>query len=210
MEFARLAGSLDIQPITGGELALADGTRLALLTKTRRGYANLSRLFTLANAVDRREPLLDPVHLAHHSEGLVLLTGGREGPVTKLLLDGRRGEAGALLKKYMEWLGSDSVYVELQRNFLEGDADLVRDSISLARELGVPMVASNDVHYHDPKRYRLQHALVAARLNTTLEQALPHIKPNHHLNLKSPSQITELFSDFPEGLSNSLIDRRTV
>ena len=205
LEFARLAGSLDIQPITGGELALTDGTQLVLLTKTRRGYANLSRLFTLANAVDRREPRLDPVHLAHHSEGLVLLTGGREGPVTKLLLDGRRGEAGALLKKYMEWLGSDSVYVELQRNFLEGDADLVRDSISLARELGVPMVASNDVHYHDPKRYRLQHALVAARLNTTLEQALPHIKPNHHLNLKSPSQITELFSDFPEGLSNSLI-----
>ena len=204
LEFARLADSLDIQPITGGELAFTDGTRLVLLTKTRRGYANLSRLFTLANAVDRREPRLDPVHLAHHSEGLVLLTGGREGPVAKLLLDGRRGKAGALLKEYMEWFGPDSVYVELQRNFLEGDADLVRDSISLARDIGVPLVASNDVHYHDPERYRLQHALVAARLSTTMEQALPHIKPNHHLHLKSPSQMTELFSDFPECLSNSL------
>ena len=204
LEFARLAGSLDIQPITGGELALTGGTQLVLLTKTRRGYANLSRLFTLANAVDRREPRLDPVHLAHHSEGLVLLTGGREGPVAKLLLDGRRGEAGTLLKKYMEWLGPDSVYAELQHNFLEGDAGLVRDSISLAREIGVPMVASNDVHYHDPERYRLQHALVAARLNTTMEQALPHIKPNHHLHLKSPSQMTELFGDFPEVLFNSL------
>ena len=204
LEFARLAGSLDIQPITGGELALTDGTRLVLLTKTRRGYANLSRLFTLANGVDRREPRLDPVHLAHHSEGLVLFTGGREGPVAKLLRHGRRGEAGALLKEYMEWLGPDSVYVELQRNFLEGDAGLVRDSISLAREIGIPLVASNDVHYHDPERYRLQHALVAARLNTTMEQALPHIKPNHHLHLKSPSRMTELFSDFPEGLSNSL------
>ena len=76
--------------------------------------------------------------------------------------------------------------------------------MGLARDLGVPLVASNDVHYHDPERYRLQHALVAARLNTTMEQALPHIKPNHHLHLKSPSQMTELFSDFPEGLSNSL------
>ena len=204
LEFARLAGSLDIQPITGGELALTGGTQLVLLTKTRRGYANLSRLFTLANAVDRREPRLDPVHLAHHSEGLVLLTGGREGPVAKLLLDGRRGEAGTLLKKYMEWLGPDSVYAELQHNFLEGDAGLVRDSISLAREIGVPLVASNDVHYHDPERYRLQHALVAARLNTTMEQALPHIKPNHHLHLKSPSQMTELFGDIPEALFNSL------
>ena len=46
LEFARLANSLGIRPITGGELALTDGTRLVLLTKTRRGYANLSRLFT--------------------------------------------------------------------------------------------------------------------------------------------------------------------
>ena len=204
LEFARLAGSLDIRPIIGGELTLTDGIRLVLLARTRRGYANLSRLFTLANAVDRREPRLDPVHLAHQSGGLVLLTGGREGPISRLLLDGRRGDAGVLLKKYMDWFGPDSVYVELQRNFLEGDTCLVRDSVSLARDVGVPLVASNDVHYHDPERYRLQHALVAARLNTTMEQAYSHIKPNHHLQLKSPSQMIELFCGFPEGLSNSL------
>ena len=81
----------------------------------------------------------------------MLLTGGREGPVARLLLEGRRGEAGVLLNKYMEWFGPDSVYVELQRNFLEGDTDLVRDSVSLAGEIGVPLVASNDVHYHDPR-----------------------------------------------------------
>ena len=60
LEFARLAVSLGIRPITGGELTLADGTRLVLLAMTRRGYGNLSRLFTLANAVDRREPRLRP------------------------------------------------------------------------------------------------------------------------------------------------------
>ncbi len=204
LEFARLANSLDIRPITGGELSLIDGTRLVLLAKSRRGYANLSRLFTLANSVDRKEPQLDPAHLAHHSEGLVLLTGGREGSASKLMLEGRRGDAGLLLRKYMEWLGPDSVYVELQRNFLEGDADLARDSVRLARDIGVPLVASNDVHYHDPERYRLQHALVAARHNTTMEQALPHIKPNHHLHLKPPSQMAELFTDLPDALSNTL------
>ena len=77
LEFARLAGSLGIRPITGGELTLTDGTRLVLLAKTRKGYGNLSRLFTLANAVDRREPRLDPKHLPHHAEGLILLTGGQ-------------------------------------------------------------------------------------------------------------------------------------
>ena len=197
LEFARLAGSLGIRPITGGELTLTDGTRLVLLAKTRRGYGNLSRLFTLANGVDRREPRLDPEHLPHHAEGLVLLTGGRDGPVSKLLLEGRRREAGSLLKDYMEWFGPDSVYVEVQRNYLQGDAELTRASVGLARDLGVPIVASNDVHYHDPERYRLQHALVAARLNTTMERALPHIRPNHHLHLKSPAQMVKLFEDIP-------------
>ena len=93
LEFARLAGSLGIRPITGGELTLTDGTRLVLLAKTRRGYGNLSRLFTLANGVDRRDPRLDPEHLPHYAEGLVLLTGGRDGPLSKLLLEGRRREA---------------------------------------------------------------------------------------------------------------------
>ena len=204
LEFARLADSLGIRPITGGELTLKDGTRLALLAMTRRGYGNLSRLFTLANAVDRREPRLDPEHLPHHAEGLILLTGGRDGPMSKLLLEGRRRDAGALLKDWMEWFGPDSVYVEVQRNFLQGDGELTRDSVWLARDLGVPIVASNDVHYHDPDRYKLQHALVAARLNTTMERALPHIRPNNHLSLKSPAQMCELFEDIPEAIANTL------
>ena len=168
LEFARLAGSLGIRPITGGEMTLTDGTRLVLLARTRRGYGNLSRLFTLANSTDRREPRLDPKHLPHHAEGLILLTGGRDGPVSKLLLEGRRRESGRLLKEYMEWFGPDSVYVEVQRNFLQGDAELTRASVGLALDMGAPIVASNDVHYHDPERYRLQHALVAAWLNTTI------------------------------------------
>ena len=64
LEFARLANSLGIRPITGSELTLSDGSRLTLLAKTRAGYSNISRLFTLANAVDRREPRLDPSHLS--------------------------------------------------------------------------------------------------------------------------------------------------
>ena len=181
LEFARLAGSLGIRPITGGELTLTDGTRLVLLAMTRKGYGNLSRLFTLANAVDRREPRLDPEHLPHHAEGLILLTGGRDGPVSKLLLEGRRRDAGSLLKDYMEWFGPDSVYVELQRNYLQGDAELTRASVRIGSDLGVPTVASNDVHYHDPERYRLQHALVAARLNTTMEPC-----PSPHKAQQSP------------------------
>ena len=203
LEFARLANSLDIQPITGGELTLQDGSRLTLLAKTRRGYTNISRLFTLASAVDRREPRLDPEHLPTHAEGVVLLCGGRGGRLSHLLQEGRRREAARLFCDYLAWYGSGSVYVELQQNFLRGDTARNRELSRLAREHGVPLIASNDVHYHVPQRYRLQNALVAARHNLTIDQALPFISPNPHLSLKSPQQMAELFGDCPEALANT-------
>ncbi len=203
LEFARLANSLEVQPITGGELTLTDGSRLVLLTKTRAGYANLSRLFTLANEVDRREPKLDPAHLAAHAGGLVLLSGGRDGPLSRLVLEGCRAEARALIGSYREWYGADSVYVELQQNFLRGDSERNRELVSLGREVGAQLVATNNAHYHAPERHRLQQALVAAKHNTTLDQALRHLHPNHHLHLKSEAEMAQLFADLPEALCNT-------
>ena len=66
-----------------------------------------------------------------------------------------------------------------------------------------PLVATNDVHYHSYERYRLQHALIAAKHNTTLDQALQHIQPNHHLHLKPEAEMTRLFADLPEALCNT-------
>ena len=203
LEFARLAGSLGIQPITGGELTLADGSRLVLLSRTREGYANISRLFTLANTADRREPKLDPMYLAQHAAGTVLLTGGRGGPLDRLLSENRRPEGLRLLQDYLDWFGKDSVFVELQQNFLQGDAGRNRELASLAAQAGAPLVATNDVHYHDPDRYRLQHALVAAKHNTTMDQALPFIHPNRHLCLKSPQRMAQLFEEYPEASANT-------
>ena len=163
LEFARLADSLGVQPIVGGELTLLDGSRLVLLARTREGYANISRLFTLANSEDRRKPRLAPALLRGYADGVVLLTGGRGGPLARLLSDGRRKDARALLMDYLEWYGAGSVYVELQQNFLRGDTERNRESARLAKEVGVPVVATNDALYHSPERYRLQHALVAAK-----------------------------------------------
>ena len=204
LEFARLANSLGIRPIMGGELTLADDSRLTLLARSRAGYSNISQLFTLANAVDRRDPKVDPSRLSEHSSGVVALAGGRDGQLSRLAVSGRTGEARALLKSYMEWYGAESVYVELNRNFLYGDAERNRELVKLAHETGAPVVATNDVHYHCPERSRLQDALVAARLNTTIDQALPHLRPNHHLCLKSQVEMAALFDERPEAVSNTL------
>ena len=204
LEFARLANSLGVRPITGGELTLTDGSRLTLLAKSRAGYSNISQLFTLANAVDRRESKVDPSRLPEHSEGVVVLAGGRDGQLSRLAASGRTGEARKLLKSYMEWYGAESVYVELNRNFLYGDTARNRELVKLARETGAPVVATNDVHYHRPERSRLQDALVAARLNTTIDQAIPHLRPNHHLYLKSQAEMERLFKECPEAVSNTV------
>ena len=95
-------------------------------------------------------------------------------------------------------------YVELQRNLLHGDTDRNRKLARIAHEIGVPMVATNDVHYHHPERSRLLNALVAVRLNTTIDQALPHLRPNHHLHLKSHVQMERLFAEWPGAISNTL------
>ena len=203
LDFARQANGLGIRPITGGELTLTGGSRLTLLARTREGYGNVSRLFSLANAADRRKPRLDPRHLPQHAKGVVLLTGGRNGPLSILMAEGRRPEALRLLRDWLDWYGDDAVYVELQQNFLQGDANRNRDLAALAAQAGAPVVATNDVHYHIPERYRLQHALVAASHNTTIDQALRFILPNHHLCLKPPEEMAKLFRHCPEAVANT-------
>ncbi len=204
LEFARLANSLEIRPITGGEFALLDGSRIVLLARTREGYANLARLFTLANAVDRREPRLDPAHLPTHATGLILLTGGRDGPLARLGEAGCHETALTRLNEYATWYSQDAVYVELQQNFLRGDTKRNCELARLASDAGVPVVATNDVHYHAAERYRLQHALEAAKRNITIDQALPHLKPNHHLHLKPFEQMEHIFKDVPEAVANTV------
>jgi len=203
LDFARQANSLGLRPITGGELTLDDDSRLVLLARTREGYGNISRLFTLANTADRRKPRLDPRHLSQHAAGVILLTGGRDGPLSRLMLEGRTAEARGVLYDYMEWFGADSVYVELQHNFLQGDAWRNWELAALAAQTGAPVAATNDVHYHAPERYRLQHALVAASHNTTIDQALRFIRPNQHLCLKAPEVLEHLFRHCPDAIANT-------
>ena len=204
LEFARLANSLGIKPISGCELTLIDGSRLTLLARTRRGYGNISRLLTLANGHDRRKPRLDPAYLAAHAEGTVLLAGGRDSLLSNLVSHSQPLEARERLSRYVNWFGLDSVYVELQQNYLCGDTKRNRRLVNLARDCGVPVVATNDALYHTPERYRLQHALVAAAHNNTIDRALRYIRPNDRLHLRSAEQMRRLFRHCPEALANTL------
>ena len=204
LEFAQTAGNLGLKPITSGELTLTDGSRLTLLAKSGAGYSNLSQLFTLANSRDRREPRLNVERLPEHAEGLIALAGGRDGRLSRLLVEGRYGEAKTCLGQLMDWYSPDSVYVELQRNLLEGETRRNRRLAALAAEMGVRPVATNGALYHAPERYRLQHALVAIRNNSTIDRSLRHILPNDQFHLKSGAEMEALFADCPEAIANTL------
>ena len=204
LEFARLANSLGIKPISGCELTLTDESRLTLLARTRKGYGNISRLLTLANGHDRREPRLDPAYLPAHTEGTVLLAGGRDSLLSNLVQRRRQFQALEQTRQYMEWYGPDGVYIELQQNFLYGDTKRNRRLINLAHDCGVSVVATNDALYHAPERYRLQHALVAASHNNTIDRALRYIRANDQSCLKSAERMRRLFRHCPEALDNTL------
>ena len=205
LEFARLANDLGIRPITGGELTLTDGSRLTLLAQTRAGYSNISRLFTLANDVDRRNPRLDPTYLTHHSEGVVLLTGGRDGPLSRLAMEGRIGEACGAAEA-IPWTGS--VRALYTWNSSRTSCRETRTATGDWRESQErpafrwwPPTTSTTIPRSVPVS---RTPLIASSLNVTIDQALPHLKPNHHLYLKSPAQMKRLFSELPEAVSNTL------
>ena len=153
LEFARQAKSLGITPLTGGELILSDGSQVVLLAKNRKGYSNISQLFTFANMSDRRNPRLDPSYIPSYSDGVVLLTGSTQGTLSRLVSKGRIEEAENKLHQYLDWFGCGSVYVELNRNFVHGDKAITRALNDLARRAHVPVVATNNVHYHVPERH---------------------------------------------------------
>ena len=206
MHFAQVARSLDVQPITGAEVTLQGGGHLTLLASDSTGYANLCGLISRSYIeADRRNPELDPKHLPRQSQGLVLLTGCRKGPVPSLAARGRMEGAESALRGYAEWLGPDNVFVELQQNLVHGDTGRNRRLVELARRVGVRVVATNNVHYHVPERHRLQDALVAIRNNKSLEETHQERRPNSHFHLKSSSEMATLFKDCPEALSNTLL-----
>jgi error-prone DNA polymerase len=218
MEFAQKASLAGLRAITGSEMsiahpngAMATGagggipTHLTLLAASPAGYSNLSRLMSFAYVFgDRRDPQLDPGLLPKHAEGIIALSGCSIGAIPQALIAGRTQEAATLARQYVEWFGEGNFYLELQQNLVHGDTQRNRRLATLGRELGIPVVATNNVHYHVKERHRLQDCLVAIRHRKTLENSHRERRANAEFYLKSPGQMAKLFQDLPEAICNTL------
>jgi error-prone DNA polymerase len=205
MEFARVARSIDLPSITGAEVTLRGGHHLTLLASSPKGYSNLSRLISLAHlGADRRYPTLNPTLLPEYGAGLIVLSGCAQGPIPQALTTGHPAEALALAKQCVEWFGQGNFYLELQQNLVYGDSQRNKRLLALGEELGIPVVATNNVHYHTQERHRLQDCLVSIRHNKSMEETHRERRANTEFYLKSPQEMERLFREYPEAIRNTL------
>ncbi len=204
VEFAEACHDAGIQPIIGCEVTLVGGHHLTLLAETRQGYGNLCWLISQAYKEDRRRPELDPALLQEHTEGLIALSGCRQGQVPSLLDEQRFVEAGDVASRYRDLFGENNYLLELQQHFVQGDTQRNRRLVNLAQELGVGVVATGNVHYHVRDRHRLQDCLVAIKNNTSLEDSHRERRPNSEFFLKPPEVMADLFLWCPQAVENAI------
>ncbi len=223
MEFSQACTSLGLKAIHGAEVDLVDDAtaraqregallsdaeaagawnrHVTLLVRDATGWRNLCRLLTRAHAHTREVPgrrkVLAPVltvaDLAEHASGLICLSGCASRGVHD------EPTARALLNAF----GPDAFRVELQRPFARNDRGRNRMLEDLARRLGVPCVATGNVHAHAPERARLQDALVAIREHTSLDASEPLRRGNHTHVLTSPEAMAARFEDHPDAVAES-------
>src|SRR5574337_1812893 len=142
VKFFRAAEAAGIKPLVGADMRLrdteADGSsRCTLLCCDARGYRNLSQLITRSylEGQQRGLPVLERAWLAERCDGLIALSGGREGEIGRALLGGHDSQAQALLQDWMHWF-PQRFYLEIQRTGREGEEEYLRAAVALAAQIG--------------------------------------------------------------------------
>lgn len=196
-----------VKPILGAELkvgsVLGDGRpghfHLLMLSKNNQGYANLLQLITLANLTN--DGLVTRSMLENHKQGLIILSGCRRSELDEWILQDY-SLARSVALEYRNLYGQNNYYLELQRVGDPGEEELIREKVRLARDLNIPIVATNNVHYvhrEDADVHQVLHAI--PRLS--FEENDPG-KTREEYYLKSPEEMAILFNDLPEALENTV------
>ena len=228
MEMAQALKPLGVRPITGAELTLDDGTHLTLLCESREGYTNLCRLITASHWHTRRwaregwteggrrqdpidgEPSLSIGQLESLSDGLVCLSGcAGNGAVASRIEKGQHPEAAAVARRLLKAFGPDRFRIELQRPYWRNDRRRNKLLTELAERLGVPCVATGNVHVHSRDRIALQDAMVAVRMGATLDETEPQRRGNSSHVLAPPERMLGRFDRAAVDESGRLAERLT-
>ena len=211
-----------VKPIIGCEMYLAARSRfdkeahvdvdmyhLVILCENQIGYKNLLQLITKSNLEGYYyKPRIDVELLKEHHEGLICLTACLGGAISSHLTKGQDKKAKEMAQQLAQIFGEDHFYLELQRHPQIPEQEPTNQKlVRLSRELGIPLVATADVHYVNQEDAEAQRVLLAIQKQKTLEEEEkePEDRQIHHpgLYLKSPQEMAELFADFPDAVANT-------
>lgn len=205
---AHVAG---IKPIIGADFRLANPllgdelTRLTILAKNNQGYQNLTLLISRAylRGYGPQGPVIDRDWLAEHNEGLIILSGARQGDVGWSLLRGNPRLAAQCIKFYQQHF-PDHYYLELVRTGRPEEEDYLHLALETAVEFRLPVVATNDVCFLKEEDFDAHEIRVAIHDGYTLEDPRRPKLYSSQQYLRTQAEMCELFSDIPEALINSV------
>ncbi|MBR6392930.1 MAG: DNA polymerase III subunit alpha, partial [Eubacterium sp.] len=217
VDFYRECKKEGIKPIIGCEVYVAPRTRfdrdkvldkqynhLILLVKNETGYKNLIKMVSLAYTEGFYfKPRIDRDLLEKHSEGLICLSACLAGEIPQLLL--QRDYEGAKREAlwYSSVFGEGNYYLELQNHGLD-EQKIVLDGLKrINDETGLPLVATNDVHYVEKEDAEIQQVLICIATNKTLGEDTGLEFHSNNFYLKSEQEMREIFADVPEAIENT-------
>ncbi|MDP4097890.1 DNA polymerase III subunit alpha [Paenibacillus sp. P96] len=206
-----------VKPIIGCEAYLTAGSRkergsrkdqpiyhLILLAKNMAGYRNLMKLCSIGHLEGfHYKPRIDMESLAAHSEGIICLSACLGGEVPQHLLHGREEEARRAARRYLDIFGED-FYLELQDHGLPEQKRVNTLLVALAQEMGIPLVATNDIHYLTRPDAEVQDVLICIGTGKTVEDEGRFRIPTDQLYFKSAEEMNQLFPHLPEALENTV------
>jgi error-prone DNA polymerase len=196
-----------IQPIVGVEMAIAESVfgisphpaHLVALAENATGYARLCHLLSDANLTHPEAPVIAWRDLAAEPDGLILLTGGREGTLMRLLVEGKRQAALETARRYADTVGPERVFVELQHHKLPDTLIFLQQLTEIAEVTGLRYVATNGVHYATRDECALYDLIACTRLGLTVDQPHAERPRNTEAHLKSAHNMDSIFARVPHG-----------
>ncbi len=208
--FYQICKKHGIHPIIGCELEIVDslekkysrrkdGFHLVVLAETDEGYRNLLRLTTAAHFDDRVG--IDKTILKKYAKGLIATSACLRGEIPQAILQDQFAKAKEKVAEYLSIFGQDHFFFELQNPQTPEQRKVNTQLVRWSQEWGVPLVATNDVHYVRKEDHLIHECLLCIQQGIKLEELE---SSRHHLHLTSAQEMEQIFSEVPEALDNTV------
>ena len=220
LEFHNSMKKAGLKPIIGCETYVAPhsneerdssvarikGFHLILLAKDNEGYHNLCHIISDAHTRGfYYKPRTDKAFLAAHSKGLIASSACLAGELEVAVLEGGHEAAKKVLYEYLDIFGKDNFYIEIMYHHLAEQKRVNKELISLAKETGVPLIATNDVHYLRREDAKAHEVMLCIQTRTTMNDERRMKMETDEFYFKNGDEMFEVFgSEVPEALTNTL------